>query len=559
MRLKNILCLLAAAVLLAACTGTENNDTQTSAGNEEHTEATVPTEESSDAESSATEPESETAVPELPMTAQCSITSFVLSADKNANMYRDITGVITDNEIKLTVTAPTDTFSLRRAVVDLETDAVSYSFSNGDGATVDLTDTDLRCILTDSDGKIKSYSVMLEYGENLLPVVCINTVGGAAVTTTEYYIDATVSIDAFGTDGWYLPEGFASLPETSAGVRGRGNSTWNWPKKPYKIKFATKESVLGLESAKKWVLLANYSDYSLMRNYVAFEGSAVLSASLSPFSQLPVNLFFNGEYMGVYSIGEDKDVKKGRIELPKDNGTVDTSYLLEIGGADADDVLGVTYIHEGLIRYCSIEYPEDTLTAEQAAYIADYCRKADEAVRNHVNWEDYVDADSLVDWFIQNELFYNLESCFRRSCFMTKEPGGKLKMGPVWDFDLAMGNLYNDFGQYEAWSCLTQSYGYIEDNWYCYLLKDEKFLSLLRSRWNEVKEELLSVTLEAIDRMSVTLAPAAEYNFEVWNILGIRAVPPQPRLIEELKTYADNVNYLRSFIVNRWNWMDRNI
>lgn len=556
-----IILLVLAAVILVSCEkkegGVQTDDTIQTVYDASSSETDEESAQVTEADTSFLEDSTE--AEEVPAEAQCSITSFVVSAGKNRNMYSDIVGVIADGVITLTVSDPTDTYSLKCASVDVESDAASYSFSNGDGNTVDLTDSALKCTLTDTEGRTKEYSVVLEYSDGILPVICINTAGGAAVTTKEYYIDATVSIDTAGVDGWYLPEGFTSMEETPVGIKGRGNSTWGWAKKPYKIKFDSKESVLGMESAKKWVLLANYSDYSLMRNYVAFEGAKVLSTTLSPFSQYPVNLFLNGEYVGVYSIGEDKEVKEGRIELAEDNGTADTSYLLEIGGTEEDDIVGVTCFHTGLIRFCSIEYPEDNLNAEKAAFISDYCAKADEAVRNHTNWQDYIDIDSLVDWFIQNELFYNLESCFRRSCFITKEPGGKLKMGPIWDYDLAMGNLYNDFGQYESWSCMTQGNGYIEDNWYCYLLKDEAFLTRLRSRWAEVKDELLSTTLGCIDKMSVTLANSAECNFEVWNILGTRAVPPQPTLITGLKTYEDNVAYLRSFIVSRWNWMDKNI
>jgi len=132
-------------------------------------------------------------------------------------------------------------------------------------------------------------------------------------------------------------------------------------------------------------------------------------------------------------------------------------------------------------------------------------------------------------------------------------------MGPLWDYDLAMGNLYNDFGRYDIWACLAQEYEYIGDNWMCYLMNDSSFRANLKARWDEVKDELLATALDRIDRMSETLAPSAECNFTVWNILGTRAVAAQPRSIVNLKTYEDNVKYIRDFVQNRWNWMDNNI
>jgi hypothetical protein len=129
-------------------------------------------------------------------------------------------------------------------------------------------------------------------------------------------------------------------------------------------------------------------------------------------------------------------------------------------------------------------------------------------------------------------------------------------MGPIWDYDLAMGNLYNDFGQYSTWAHLTQANGYIEDNWYVYLLTDPAFLSRLKDRWNTAKDELLSTALQCIDRMEQTLSPSAAYNFARWDILGTRAVPPQPWSVTELKTYEDQISYIRNFIVSRWSWIN---
>jgi len=495
----------------------------------------------------------ETELPESP----CRLLSVTVSKDKNRNMCEELIGIITDNTVTFTVTAPTDGFTLKNAALDFETDGISVTFSPlSDSGMVNLLSPDCICTVTDSQGLIRIYEIDVTYGANTIPTVSIDTASGLDIVSKEEYVTASIRIDIQGTDGWYLPEGFSSLETTTVQIRGRGNSTWNWEKKPYKLKFAEKTPVLGMEEAKKWILLSNYADYSLMRNYVAMETTKILSPELCPYSQYPVNLFLNGEYQGVYTIGEDHEVKSGRIELPKDNGEADTSFLLEIGGHESEDVWGVTSFTTGLIRYCSIEYPEDTLTKEQSEFIIDYCRRADEAIRSLNGYEDYVDVDSLIDWFLSTELFYNLESCFRRSCFMTKEPGGKLTMGPIWDYDLAMGNLYNDFGQYNAWAHMTQANGYIEDNWFCYLLKDPAFVTRLKARWNEVKNELLSTSLRCIDQMGETLSISAQYNFKKWNILGTRAVSPQPWSITELKTYEDNVAYIRDFVVNRWNWID---
>ena len=502
----------------------------------------------------------ETTETQSPAAEPAEIISLTVPKENNRNMYETLTGKITDGEIIIEIIAPTDTYSLKNAHISIEHSGDLYYPVPG-SETVDLTSPDCVFTVKNVDGKETRYKVVLKYGENTIPVVCIDTKDGKDIVTKEYYVDATISIDTAGVDGWYLPEGFEDLEPTSMLIKGRGNSTWKWEKKPYKFKFDSKVSIFGLEKSKKWVLLANYSDYSLMRNYITMESAKVLSNQLSPFSQYPVNLFVNGEYRGVYSIGEDHNVGTGRIELSDNNGLPDTSFLLEIGGYDEDeDILDKTVLYTSLVRWCSIESPEDNeITQEQADFIIDYINRTDAAVIALDGYEDYIDVDALIDWFIANELFYNLESCFNRSCFMTKEPGEKLVMGPLWDYDLAMGNLYNDFGRYDIWACLAQEYGYIYDNWMCYLMEDPNFRAKLKVRWDEVKNELFDTAIGLIDRMGETLSTSAEYNFTVWNILGTRVVAPQPKSIVNLKTYEDNVKYIRDFVTNRWNWMDNNI
>ncbi len=521
--------------------------------------STTKTEETTEAETTEAITTTEEVTTEPPKPS-CFLISLTVDKNKNKNMCESLTAVIEDGKAIFTVIAPTDSFTLKNAIVDVEADAATVEFSSANnGGKVNLTDN-CYITLTDNDGLTKQYEIIVEYSGNVIPVISIDTEEGKGIVSKEEYIDAMVTIDAEGVNGWYLPEGFASLEPTRAEIKGRGNSTWGWAKKPYKLKFYNKTEVLGMAEAKKWILLANYADYSLIRNFVAHETSKVLSHELCPLSQYPVNVFLNGVYIGVYTIGEDRDISENRIDLPKDNGEADTSFLIEIGGVEDDDQYGLTALHTDLVRYCSIEYPEDDkIIKEQANFIIDYVKKANSAVKTLNGYENYIDVDYLIDWFISTELFYNLESCFRRSCFIMKESGGLLKMGPIWDYDLAMGNLYNDFGDYTSWANLSQKHEYIDDNWMCYLMKDPAFKAKLKLRWDEAKDDLLEKALYCVDEMGKTLSVSAEYNFKVWNVLGKRAVSPQPKSITKYKTYQSHIQYIRDFIVNRWSWMDNNI
>ena len=171
-----------------------------------------------------------------------------------------------------------------------------------------------------------------------------------------------------------------------------------------------------------------------------------------------------------------------------------------------------------------------------------------------------IDVASFVDWIIIHELTYNIDSCFRRSCFMVKEKDGKIKMGPIWDFDLALGNFSRDKKEYD--NLITpgedKEDAYIELNWCTYLLKDPEFCEQLYARWKAVRDDLLTVADSTITRYSTLLDGSQQENFNVWQIWDIRA-GYQPKWCSAANTYEKQIRYLRDFIVKRANWMDENL
>ena len=407
--------------------------------------------------------------------------------------------------------------------------------------------------LTDDMGNTTRYAIVTDYTPTRLPIIVIDTKDNKAVTSKEEYIDAVISINC------EFAEGFSSLDPTHVFIRGRGNSTWLWEKKPYKLKFDVKTSVLNLPEAKKWTLLANYADKSLMRNSLAMFAAKRLDNMPFVPTQYPVDVFLNGKYVGVYSIGDQIEEKKGRVELENNPGELDTGYLLEVGGTSDEDTWDVTCFYTELMKYVKIHSPEgEELSKEQVAFIKDFVTKADKAVMAGEGYEEYIDVDSLIDWYIIHELSYNLDSSFRRSCFLTKDAGGKLKMGPIWDFDLAFGNFSKDPAEPYGWACLYLETDYIWTNWMCYLMKNEAFVARLKARWEEVKDGLLSDMMSYIDQMYELISPSAKYNFKVWDILNKRA-GYEPRKMVKYNTYELQIQYLRDFINKRWNWMNENM
>ena len=424
------------------------------------------------------------------------------------------------------------------------TAAFSENAVNPDG-TVDLQAA-AGCYLTVSDGTASCRYVLETDCPLLLPVVIIET-GGATVTREEY-VDATVAIESD------FSEGMPSLAQKEAQIRGRGNSTWNWTyagKRPLKIKFSEKTSVLGIEPAKHWVLLSNYADKSLLRNFVALECAKVLDNMENYATQYPVDVFVDGAYMGVYTLGEQVEVADGRLWVKEDAGDANTGFLLEVGVSQDS---GHPVFSSKYLRGVGVLYPK-ALSEEALNAIESHISMVEYAIINKKNYEDYLDVPSLVDWFLITELSYNADSCFRRSVFLTKGAREKLQMAQVWDFDLAFGNNVADVAAYGEWACLATEYGYVKPNWMEYLMRDEAFVAALRARWAEVKEELLETARQSVDEGTRLVAPSARNNFRQWNILS-SCVAAEPIEVLACTTYEAQVAYLRDFIEARWQWMD---
>lgn len=419
--------------------------------------------------------------------------------------------------------------------------------------TMNLLAEDNKYVVKDSIGGIRTYKIITQVIEHKLPIVYIWIDNNKEVWSKENYLPARISINTENAEYGDFPE----LEECAVNIRGRGHFTWQFRKKPYKIKFEKKTSVLGMNASKDWVLLANYVDRSLIQNYVAMEMGKVLTNIPYHSNQYPVDVFVNGTYRGVYTMGEQLEAKKERINLEKDSKEVDTDYLLEVGGSEEGDEEGKDYFNTETLKFVVIKHPDtDKITDEQREYITNYMIEADEAVKSLKNYEEYIDVDSLIDWFIIHELTYNLDSCFRRSCYMIKEKDGKIKMGPLWDFDLAFGS----YARYVKgdYATVGKEGGYVGVTWMNYLMKDEAFKERLTIRWNEIKWELWKSGMISIADMSKLVQESAVENFTVWDILG-KQLPSQPYTHKKYDTYEKMVRRLRSFFIERYIWMDNEL
>lgn len=406
-------------------------------------------------------------------------------------------------------------------------------------------------VTVDQEGKERRFGIAAAREKESIPVVYLETEGGAEITSKSQYISATFALDGEETE---VP----SVKESHIRIRGRGNSTWKWEKKPYKIHFDEPTSLLGLPAAEEWALFSNYADKSLIRNRLAQVIASKLSFDYCP-TQVCVDVFLNGEYLGIYTLGEHLEAGEGRVEIREDSSRMDCGFFLEAGGVVAGvDVKGMNYFHAGLVKFVLIKTPDySLLTSEQFDFIKKYMQAADEAVKAKEGYEEYLDMETLVDWFLMIELSNNTDCSWRRSTYFTKNPGEKVKMGPVWDFDLAFGNFSKDVEGFDTWVSTSED-DYVGETWSTHLLQDPEFQALVKKRWLEVRDVLLEAAMEEIDASYELLSPSAKYNFRRWDILG-KKVAFERHDTKNYPTFRSQMTYLKDFLENRFAWLDSQI
>lgn len=392
-----------------------------------------------------------------------------------------------------------------------------------------------------------------------IPVVRITTDGGAGIYDKKNYVPGSITIED--------PQKMYSDVETFTarmGIRGRGNSTWGWPKKPWKVKLDEKASLLGMPNDKEWALLANYSDRTLVRNITAMKLSEICGFSWTPRMR-SVEVYLNDEYQGVYTLCEHKKVSDDRVDVDlvteSDNEgyAVTGGYYLEIESNQDETTCWWTAMGVPMM----FSDPEEP-TPAQLAYV-----KALFDSFEHALWTDdwsettgypnYIDVDSFIDYYIVQELTKNIDGNLRKSSFITKERGKKMEMCHLWDFDLTLGNcgyfpgaIGN--GPEGFWIRDYNSNSVYGGGWFWYLFRDPAFVDAVKVRWNELMPQLETIP-DFIDEHVFSLAKAQKRNFEKWSINeSVDWV-----MFPSLGSYEKEVEYLKEFYSDRLEWLDREI
>ncbi|MGI6218620.1 MAG: CotH kinase family protein [Bacteroidaceae bacterium] len=377
-----------------------------------------------------------------------------------------------------------------------------------------------------------------------LPTLYIETEGKVPITSKEDYVTSTLTY----VDG----DSVACYEEV--GIRGRGNSTWGLAKKPYRIKFDSKERFLGDDyaNAKSWTLLANHADKTLMRNAVASEMGRFMGMAFNPAARF-VDLYLNGTYLGNYQISDQVEVRKKRVDVEEqdyplpEGADISGGYLLEVDGFATSEPV---YFRTSRNLLITVKYPdEDEIVNAQKIYISAHVQKFENALFSEnftdlsTGYRAFVDTASLVDWYIATEYTGNVDGFW--STYISKDRGDdRLFFGPMWDHDIAFNNC-NRVGDVSRALMLDVGFGSdLTKVWVKRMWEDPWFADAVNRRW----QELVAAGIEEhlchyIDSLAAALDRSQAENFSIW--------PINQRVYNEIRlfsTYQEGVDYLKQFI-----------
>lgn len=435
-----------------------------------------------------------------------------------------------------------------------------------------------------------------------LPVVYIDT-NGQAITSKEDYIDATMQIQ--GNAEYNLDT--TTLYNGAIEIRGRGNTTWGMPKKPYKIKLDKKTDVFGMGKNKHWVLLANYSDESLMRNTLSYDFSG--SLGMEQMSTVWTSVVMNGEYVGNYQFCEQVRVDETRVDVFDWEGFAEDSAAV-IAKAEGmnDDLAGdletymlekdMSWITSGKVSfnnktYLIANYPDIKVPSINGGYVLEldeyydevskfrtnsnqpimfknpefvatnsdmmkfvqtYVQTFEDSVRStdytatydgeKTHYSELYDFDALVDYWLVSEIFFN-EELNKKSTYMYKEIDELMKMGPIWDMDYSSGGEGQTY-QTEQWATHFFNANAQSVQWYKYLVKDPYFLMKAQERYWEIRYDETADMLESINTHYEYLKESGAADYEYWLRKSGRTT-----------SFDQEVTRLKSWFDTHMNWLDR--
>ena len=455
---------------------------------------------------------------------------FRFSKNRNPALSTDAACVISANKVLSAATFP-----VTKLIPEFTTHAVEVTV-DGVKQTSGVTENDFRTPqtyrFTMRNGESYEYIVALDFLYNAVPQFAI-TLEDPSITEIpdkENYLTATLTVDGKGVYADYTGK---------TEIRGRGNSTWGYPKKPYRLKLDKKSEICGLGKAKNFVLLANHIDPTLMLNSVAFKIGRLLDL---PFTNhaIPVDVVLNGKYKGSYLLTEQVEVKENRVDLDEAN-----SIMWELDSYfDEDWQFKSTAFNLPVM----VKDPDMKSQTQFDDWKNDFNEFATQFAKEPLEGNSYVDKidiESVVKYLIVFNLTHNMEINHPKSIFMHKEGQGKYVMGPIWDFDWAYDyeKTYKHFGNYNR-SLFSNAMNGTGTAFFQRFLRDSRVKALYKQHWQSFKANQLEALLHYVDSYATVLKPSVTKNSELW---------------ENTRSFETKVAELKKWLKNRANYIDQEV
>ena len=355
----------------------------------------------------------------------------------------------------------------------------------------------------------------------------------------------------------------------------RGNSSRAFSKSSYEFKLVDEKneplklSVMGMVPEEEWVLYAPYLDKTLLRNYMWLNISANIMG-YAPNVRF-CECYIDGEYKGLFVMMETIDKAVSRVNISDyDKNDRVVPYLLRMDKIHDERKALITFSSYSshldykagfTVLYPNVKNLNETVKAQIEQEVSNFEKSLYSYDFNDSKrgYENYIDVDSWVDYYVIQEFLANSDMC-SKSTYMYKDKGGKLIMGPVWDFNNVCDNyLSAEYG--------TEGFLFAENKiWYDMLLKDKKFVEKVQKRYRELRKTYLSeeYLMNYIDESVLYLGEAVNRNFEVWGYTFKRENQTSPMeflqpIERNPQNYEEAINQYKTFLKERGNWLDENI
>ncbi len=444
--------------------------------------------------------------------------------DSSSNTYYlFLTNAITISEVELPVKG-IKIKKTSRGELDSKTNVVEGGFTqNGDSLTLTAVDETKYNFVVKQSG-LPSVSITLN-GTTLKEL--------QANGKDQKYKNQTVLI----TDA----SGNVDITQSDAEFKGRGNSTWNASrKKPYQIKFSKKQSVLGMSKAKKWVLLANAFDDTMLRNKAAYSLGDSLGMNYTPDMEF-ADLWIDGEYLGTYTIGEKVEVDSNRLNLSDSLGAlveVDNAYYAENDYYYYDSNISSWFCLSEEVDESNSQETMDSFQEKTSAFTS-YLRNTKPEKYTFEKLSQYIDVESFAKWYLIEEYLTNYDSYFSSFYWYTDGPSDVLHVGPIWDFDTSSGSP----GDLSTTSTMfTKTNAPLFNK----LMQSSVFAAYVKQVYTQYRAEFSTLPAK-VDNWANTISASADMNYIRWPWLGTKQV--KGKAFES--TYAGAVSYMKTWLTAR--------